>query len=129
MTDIDESVEVTAHMFQQRVAKQYDVRLTAVDQSHFATRIDIGRADLVDWRSDYAGLTYTVLPNIPREVDTGVRELLRRLSLRYAAIDFAVAADDAWYFLDLNANGQSAWLQDATGQAISRHRGRACRCQ
>jgi glutathione synthase/RimK-type ligase-like ATP-grasp enzyme len=116
--DIDESVGITAHMFQERVDKQYDVRLTVVDGQCFAARID-SLDQLIDWRADYAGLTYTTISEIPLRVRTAVHTLMSRLRLRFAAIDFAVTGDDAWFFLDLNANGQWAWIQDATGQPIS----------
>jgi hypothetical protein len=38
--DIDESIRLTAHLLQAWVPKQYEVRLTVVDEVFFATRID-----------------------------------------------------------------------------------------
>lgn len=117
--EIDESVSTTAHLFQQALPKAYEVRLTVVDDAMFAARIDAGSAAAaVDWRSDYSSLTYTAI-DTPYPIRVGVSALMRRLDLRFAALDFAVSPDEHWWFLELNPNGQWAFVQDATGQPIA----------
>jgi hypothetical protein len=37
----------------------------------------------------------------------------------FAALDFSVAPDGTWWFLEANANGLWAWLQERTGLPIS----------
>lgn len=53
----------------------------------------------------------------------GIHEALARFladfGLRFGAFDFAVTADDAWWFLECNPNGQWAWLQAAAGLPIT----------
>jgi hypothetical protein len=39
-----------------------------------------------------------------------LKRLLEEYSLRFAAVDFAVANDGAWVFFEINPNGQWAWL-------------------
>ncbi len=48
-----------------------------------------------------------------------VRRLMQQLRLRFGALDFVVGPDGAWTFLEINPNGQWAWLQDATGLPIA----------
>jgi ATP-grasp ribosomal peptide maturase len=116
---IDDSVSATAHLFQQALSKAYEVRLTVVDREMFAARIDAGSAAAtVDWRSDYPSLTFTTI-DLPYPVRVGVSALMRRLDLRFAAVDFIVSPDGRWWFLELNPNGQWAFVQDATGQQIA----------
>ncbi len=92
------------HLFQQWVPKDYEVRLTMVDDQFFAARIDARTAAAkVDWRADYHALDYTAI-DTPKFVRTRVTELLRRLGLRFAAMDFVVAPDGEWWFLDCNPN-------------------------
>jgi ATP-grasp ribosomal peptide maturase len=119
-SDIDESIRLTAHLVQEWVAKRYEVRLTVVDDTFLAARIDAGsEAASVDWRADYNTLSYTPLVEIPAVVRTGVRALMARLRLRFGTFDFIVSSDGRWWFLEVNPNGQWAWIEDATGLPIS----------
>ncbi|MGH3632711.1 MAG: ATP-grasp ribosomal peptide maturase, partial [Mycobacterium sp.] len=117
--DIDDSVRGTAHLFQAWVPKAYEVRLTVVDHQCFAVRID-GDSDAthLDWRTDYLSLRYAVT-DVPVPVRQTVLRLLKRLRLRFGALDFVVGPDGSWTFLEINPNGQWAWLQDATGLPIA----------
>jgi len=117
--DIDDSVRCTAHLFQAWVPKAHEVRLTVVDHQLFAVRIDGGSvASQVDWRTDYPSLCYSVV-EVPDATRRKVRQLMLRLRLRFGALDFVVGPDDTWTFLEINPNGQWAWLQDATGLPIA----------
>jgi len=117
--EIDDTVAGTAHLFQQHVDKAYEVRLTVVDDAWFAVRIDgASEASGLDWRTDYNSLSYSVV-NVPDAVRQAVRRLLARLRLRFGALDFIVTPHDEWIFLEINPNGQWAWLQDATGLPIA----------
>lgn len=120
VADIDESIRLTAHLLQERIPKQYEVRLTVVDEVFLAVRID-ARSDAasVDWRADYDALTYTVLPDVPAAVRAGVLMLMGRFGLRFSTFDFVVTPDDRWVFLEINPNGQWAWIEDATGLPIT----------
>ncbi|MPZ83136.1 MAG: ATP-grasp ribosomal peptide maturase [Actinophytocola sp.] len=115
----DPNIARTMHMFQQWVPKSYEVRLTVVDGQFFAARIDTESAvAYVDWRADYKSLTYTAVET-PNFVQGRVTELLRELNLRFGALDFVVAPDGAWWFLECNPNGQWAWIEDETGMPIA----------
>lgn len=117
--EIDETVSFTAHLFQQSVDKAYEVRLTVVDETVFAVRIDAGSAaDGLDWRTGYESLSYSVV-DVPDDVRDGVRRLLDRLGLRFGVLDFVVTPHREWVFLEIDPNGQWVWLQDATGLPIA----------
>ncbi|MEU6699547.1 ATP-grasp ribosomal peptide maturase [Pseudonocardia sp. NPDC046786] len=117
--EIDDSVAATAHLFQSWVQKQHEIRLTVVDATMFAIRIDAESAAAhQDWRSDYPSLRYRVV-EIPHGVRTSVATLMDALRLRFAAIDFVVDHDGQWTFLEVNPNGQWAWLENATGAPIA----------
>jgi len=118
--DVDESIRLTAHLFQERIEKQFEVRLTVVDDVFLAARIDAGSdTAAVDWRADYEALTYTTLPQVPAPVRAGVSALLQQLGLRFGTFDFVVTPQDRWVFLEINPNGQWAWIEDATGLPIA----------
>ncbi|BBG01310.1 MULTISPECIES: hypothetical protein [Pseudonocardia] len=100
------------------MAKQYEIRLTVVDTAMFAVRIDAGSvAAQQDWRRDYPSLRYSLV-EVADDVRAAVTTLMAALDLRFAAIDFVVDHDERWTFLEVNPNGQWAWLEDATGAPI-----------
>ncbi|WFB06423.1 ATP-grasp ribosomal peptide maturase [Streptomyces sp. LX-29] len=111
--DIDDSVRLTAHQFQQWIPKAYEVRLTAVDDRMFAAEIHAGTdAAAVDFRTDYDSLTYR-LRTVPEHIADGMYRLLGELGLRYAASDFLVSQDDGgWYLVDVNPNGQFGFIPE-----------------
>jgi hypothetical protein len=108
--ELDESVSRTAHMFQAQVDKAEDWRATVVGDQVFCVRIDSHGGPL-DWRENYAGLSYCVVVPPPEFVDA-VRRFLARFDLSFGCFDFAVAKDGTPYFLELNPNGQWSWIDE-----------------
>jgi glutathione synthase/RimK-type ligase-like ATP-grasp enzyme len=113
------TIRNTAHLFQQFVTQHYAVRLTVIDDCLLAARIDAhSHSAVVDWRTDYAHLTYSVVP-VPAPVRSAVHVLMRTLRLRFGALDFIVTPADEWVFLEINPNGQWGWIEDNTGLPIA----------
>ncbi|WP_217206207.1 ATP-grasp ribosomal peptide maturase [Streptomyces sp. AC550_RSS872] len=113
-----EGVTATAHMFQERVKHTGAVRLTVVDGQMFAAAIQAATdAARLDWRADYSALTYEVV-SVPEAVRRGVVSLMAALGLRFGAFDFLVTTE-GWTFLEVNPNGQWAWIEDRTGLPIA----------
>jgi glutathione synthase/RimK-type ligase-like ATP-grasp enzyme len=102
------AVQHTTHLVQQRIGKTHDVRLTVVDSEMFAVAITSAH---LDWRADIEGADHQPCL-VPPEVAAGVRALLGRLRLRYAALDFAVDERGRWWFLEVNPCGQWLWLDE-----------------
>ncbi|MET8156740.1 ATP-grasp ribosomal peptide maturase [Sphaerisporangium sp. NPDC005289] len=113
--DLDDSIGGAAHLFQARVDKAADLRVTVVGERVFCVRLD---SDLLDWRQDYDRLAYTVI-EAPAGLAEGCVAYLDALGLRFGAFDFALTRDGVPVFLECNPNGQWAWLEDATGAPIA----------
>ncbi|WP_320775800.1 hypothetical protein [Streptomyces sp. CRN 30] len=110
---LDDGIARTVHLFQRRVDKVADIRLTAVGDRLFAVRID-GSPGL-DWRRHYDGLAYTLL-DTPPGVAEAVRGYLASFGLVYGAFDFGLDASGRWHrwhFYECNPNGQFAWFPPA----------------
>ncbi|MEU1307154.1 ATP-grasp ribosomal peptide maturase [Streptomyces shenzhenensis] len=108
--DIDDRVAGTAHLFQQRVPKTADVRVTVIGSRAFCVRID---CDLLDWRTDYSRLTYTPVEP-PPGVEQALHRYLNRFGLVFGAFDFCIGEDGRWWFLECNPSGQWYWLEPET---------------
>jgi ATP-grasp ribosomal peptide maturase len=116
---LDESVSVTAHLFQRAVPKAYELRVTVVDGHVFAARIDaLTERGRHDWRADYANIRYSGAVLAPEVADT-LRAYMARLRLRFAAFDLIVDPDGQVWFLEANPNGQWAWIEHETGLPIA----------
>ena len=114
-----DAIAGTMHLLQRRIRANYAVRLTMVDSRVFAAAIYAhSHAASIDWRSDYDALTYEPIEP-PSEVVDRVRSMMARLKLRFGALDFLVTAGGEWYFLEVNPNGQWAWIEQETRLPIS----------
>ncbi|MEU6246453.1 ATP-grasp ribosomal peptide maturase [Glycomyces sp. NPDC047010] len=115
----DPAFTVTANLIQQRIEKDYEVRVTVVGARAFAVRIDAhSPAARTDFRSDYDALTYRLI-DLPEDIARKLQSYMARTRLVFAAFDFAVTPGGHWVFFECNPNGQWGWLEDETGAAIS----------
>lgn len=113
--ELDDSISHTAHMFQARVNKTADLRVTVVGRQVFCVRLDSG---LLDWRADYDRITYAVM-DPPAGIAERCLAFLDDLGLQFGAFDFALT-EDGPVFLECNPNGQWGWIEDETGLPIAR---------
>jgi glutathione synthase/RimK-type ligase-like ATP-grasp enzyme len=126
-TAIDEhdplnDIALAPHLLQERVDKQADVRVTVVDDRVFACRIDSqGNPNTtLDWRiatSTNVPLGH-VMMTLPSDVELACVRLVRALGLRFGAIDL-IERPDGFTFLEINPNGQWAWIEQRTCTPIS----------
>jgi hypothetical protein len=109
------SVRACPTLFQVRIKKSCDVRVCVIDREMLS--IAMRRSDgSVDVRRDnMEGVTYRAA-RPPARVVRAVHRLVSSYGLRFGALDFVVDAAGTWYFLELNPNGQWAWL-DLVGGA------------
>jgi glutathione synthase/RimK-type ligase-like ATP-grasp enzyme len=104
----DPGIAVTAHLFQQFI-EGVDVRLTAVGDQMFAAEIHPNNPDgPIDIRAHHNDVTYRPI-DVPPDIRAATLDLLARLRLRFAALDFRTSAD-GWVFIEANPNGQWAFV-------------------
>ncbi len=97
-----------------------DVRVTAVAGRLFATAIDARQTGSPqDFRPVFAEARVEAC-QLPAEVESGIHALVASLGLRYAAIDFRRTDEGQHLFLEANPAGQWLFLEDRTGQPITR---------
>lgn len=116
-----DAVRLAPFIMQREVRKAHDVRAIVVGDRVFATAIHSqGNADTeVDWRRG----SDPTLPHEPIELDDATRErclaITRELGLRFGAIDLVTDVDGESWFLEINPNGQWAWIENRTGVRIA----------
>lgn len=113
--EIDDSVALVPHLFQARVDKIADLRVTVVGDRVFGVRID---SDLLDWRRDYGSLAYTVV-DLPDRLTKLLRAYLDHFRLVFGCFDLCLDADGDYHWLELNPNGEWGWIAAETGLPIA----------
>ncbi|KUL47782.1 hypothetical protein ADL28_31285 [Streptomyces violaceusniger] len=112
----DDSLAVTAHLFQAEIPKTGDVRVTVVGQKVFAQQIT-AQDSALDWRrGDWDQLQHAPIA-VPAPVETALHHYLSAFGLVFGCFDFALTGDGDstadWVFIGCNPNGQWGWLPDA----------------
>jgi len=115
-----EQIELLPNFFQTHIKKSYDVRVTMVGKKAFAALIDSQNNDetKVDWRRGEMPLKHTKI-EIPNELLEQCVTLLKMLNIRFGAIDFILDTNGNFIFLEINPNGQWAWIEKQAGYEIS----------
>lgn len=117
----DVSIKVAPVIYQELIPKLYDIRVTVVGNRLFAAAIhsqDVLSA-LIDWRrSDTNELAHTV-HTLPPQVSDSCLRLVKLLGLNYGALDLVLTPKNEYVFLEINPNGQWAWLEDELNLPIS----------
>lgn len=113
-------IEVCPNYVQQRLKKKFDIRVTVVDETIFAVRIhsQLNPETNTDWRVGENILKHEII-ELPVTIKNQCVALLKKLNLKFGAIDFVETEDNGYVFLEINPNGQWAWIQTQTGMPIS----------
>lgn len=108
-------------LLQERIEKSADIRVTLIDDDIQAAeliardaghqRLDIRRNNMVDVEHRRITLPFVIARRLLR--------LLRSYGLRFGAVDFVRDTEGRWFFLEINPNGQWAWM-DLAGVTDSR---------
>lgn len=119
-THIDtlDTYDLTPCIFQQLIAKSFELRVTVVGDEVFAARVDSQSDPLssLDWRRKR--LPFSAY-DLPRDIRSLCIELVANLGLQFGAIDLIVTPNGDYIFLEINPNGQWVWIERETGLPIS----------
>lgn len=111
-------------IFQPRIPKRFDLRVTVVGNRVFAAEIH-SQADprgAVDFRMALAedpGALPHAVHRLPGEIRERILVLARKLDLVYCAVDMVVTPRGEYVFLEVNPSGQYGWIEHWTGLPIT----------
>lgn len=114
--DIDvKNFEYSPVYLQSFIDKDFEIRVTVIDGVFFPVRID--SINLIDWRKPNNKVSYKIC-EIPEDIKTKCLKYMSLCEMKFGCFDFLIK-DGIWYFLEMNANGQWAWLEMETKLKIS----------
>ncbi|UNK43582.1 hypothetical protein MNO14_05795 [Luteimonas sp. S4-F44] len=109
----DALLRATPGIFQEKVAKAYEVRAQFFGHSCFAIRIDsntLEGGDL-DWRLDQRSIRRCEPAPLPAKVEAACIALMARLGIVSGGFDFIVTPEGNWQFLEVNEAGQFFFIE------------------
>jgi glutathione synthase/RimK-type ligase-like ATP-grasp enzyme len=113
-------VQYTPAFFQEYVQKDVELRITVVGNQIFTAEIHSQQRDDTrhDWRRNALALEHKE-HQLPDEIREKCLALTKTLNLQFGAIDIILTPDGRYVFLEINPNGQWAWIEELTGLPIS----------
>jgi glutathione synthase/RimK-type ligase-like ATP-grasp enzyme len=120
--DLIEAIRWSPAIFQKRIDKKADIRVTVVGNRIFSCSIDSQShpETETDFRMmNISGLLPHAIIGLPRKLESNILSLMRNLGLTFGCLDFIQTKDDEFYFLEVNPAGQWLWIEQVTGAPIS----------
>ena len=119
--EYEESIAFAPSIYQQEISKKYDVRVTVVGDNVFPVAIwsQTSEATKVDWRQgENIDLLHEHI-DIPNDLKIKCINLVKDLNLKFGAIDLVCDLNGIYWFLEINPNGQWAWIENQTKLPIA----------
>lgn len=114
-------------IFQKAIDAVADIRVTVVGHNIFCSIITNKTATddnaVRDWRFQHSfhGATFeTYDKEMPAKIKGQCLAMVRHMKLDYGAIDLVIDKAGKFWFLEINPNGQWAFIEEETGQPIGK---------
>ena len=116
-----DTVRFSPTFFQACIPRRCDLRVTVVGRSVFATEIHLPKDAMgeVDWRRQEVDRLRHAAHTLSPVLEHRILSFVRQFGLQFAALDFIVTPDDRYVFLEINPNGQWAWIEQLIDTPIS----------
>lgn len=113
-SQIDDALRLCPMVFQQKINKARELRVTVVGDQCFCIALHSQRfaGAEVDWRRQGVQLVDSwQIEELPAQVQQQCISVCRALSLNYGAIDIIVDQDGRYVFLEVNPSGEFYWAE------------------
>lgn len=116
----NKSIELAPFMVQNRIHKKADIRVSVFGDALFAFKLMAkNNKEILDWRKLNPDQIDYQLIEPPSDIAKKIKTMVKKLSLNFCVFDFALTYSDNWVFLEINPNGQWAWLEQMTKVIMS----------
>ncbi len=118
---IKNQISMFPNFIQNNIEKFCDIRCTIIGNDIFSAEIlsqnEIGSK--IDWRRSENILEHKK-HKLPIDIELKCLELTKKLKLNYSAIDLVLDKNGKYIFLEINPNGQWAWIENILKFPISK---------
>ncbi len=107
--------------YQANIKKSFDIRVTIIGNKIFPVEIHSQNhaSSKIDWRKTENLEIPHYKHKLPRDIEEKCLTLLKKFGLEFGAIDLILATDNNYYFLEINPNGQWAWIEERVGYKLT----------
>lgn len=116
-----EDLAYSPAMFQQRITKAQELRVTVIGDVVIACEIQTQPNTLenIDWRIDNIEEVPHKLVELPEVIGSRLKKMLSIMGLNFGAFDLIVDETGTYYFIEVNPNGQYYWVEILTGAPLT----------
>jgi hypothetical protein len=110
-----EGIHLCPMMFQEKIQRKLELRITIVGSKIFASSIEgtLLDGDTVDWRKKGHSLMDSWKAfELPASISDKILHLMRLLKLNYGAMDIIITPEDEFVFLEVNPGGEFFWQEE-----------------
>jgi glutathione synthase/RimK-type ligase-like ATP-grasp enzyme len=109
----DDALSSCPAIYQRKVEKDYELRVTCMDERCFTARLDSQSRDITrtDWRADLRTPLKPTLHELPPKIEERCIAVMRKLGLVFGCIDMIVTPHGEHVFLEVNEMGQFLWVE------------------
>lgn len=120
LPELRQSIIQAPGIFQQRIAKSYELRITVVGDDVFSVKIESQKHERtqIDWRVDPGALEHAAY-TLPEGLLEKIKLFHGRMGLIFGAYDFIFDDEGRYIFLEVNSLGQWLWLEEFADVAIT----------
>ena len=106
---VEAELSLSPVIFQEELQNKIDYRVTVIGSTCFVAEITYEDKSVLDWRvvKNNIHINRSILPN---DIVEKCMRCISELNLQFGAIDL-IKANDEYYFLEINPNGEWGWLQ------------------
>ena len=116
-----EGIESFPLFIQENIRKQFDLRITVLADEVYTAQIhsQISKDSEIDWRRGNRILEHRP-HDLPIKIKNMCISLTQQMGLNYSAIDMVLDENGNYIFLEINPNGQWAWIEKRLGFPLSK---------
>ncbi len=120
IADMPSSLKLAPSIFQERIDKAFELRVTIVGVDLFAAKIhsQASREAALDWRREIDTVLHEPFV-LPEAMASRLLSLHSRLGLIFGAYDLIVTPSGDYVFLEVNPAGQYLWIEERLGFPIT----------
>ncbi len=106
-------VKFAPSLFQKYIHKWIELRVTVIGEKVFAISLDSQKNPkaIHDWRKAINDGIEQKPYLLPHEISNKCKNLVKNLGLEFGALDLIITPEEQYVFLEINPNGQWAWIQ------------------
>jgi glutathione synthase/RimK-type ligase-like ATP-grasp enzyme len=108
-------------IYQENIKKKYDIRVTIFGDKIYPVEIHSqgSSQSRIDWRRSNDLNMQQREHTLPKEIEQKCLKITKRLGLQFGAIDLIMTPENEYFFLEINPNGQWAWLEQRTSYKLT----------